>query len=80
MGHGLALQLLGDGHGLGALGLHELQPRRGGVEEVANLHPRAVRAGEGGRADRADRAGVESIQRRYIGASQSAKAFRGVAI
>ena len=35
-----------------ALGLHELQPRRGGEEQVAHLHPRAVRAGEGARARR----------------------------
>ncbi len=48
MGHGLALDLLGDGHGFGPLGLHELQPRRGGVEEVAHLDPRPMGAGKGG--------------------------------
>ena len=46
--HGLALDLFGDGHGLGPLGLHELEPGGGGVEQVAHLDPRAMRAGEGG--------------------------------
>ena len=46
--HGLALDLFRDGHGLGPLGLHELEPGGGGVEEVAHLDPRAVRTGEGG--------------------------------
>ncbi len=53
MRHGLAAHLLGDGHGLGALGLHELEPGRGGVEQVADLDPGAVRAGEGRGGDRA---------------------------
>ncbi len=56
--HGLALDLFGDGHGLGPLGLHELQPRGGGEEQVAHLHPRAVRAGEGGGLRLADQAAL----------------------
>jgi hypothetical protein len=53
--HGLSLEFLGDGHLLGPGRLHELQPGGRGVEQVADLDPGAVRAGEGGWADRADR-------------------------
>ncbi len=55
MSHGLALDLLGDGHGFRALGLHEFQPSGGGVEKVAHLHPRPMRAGEGRRLGLAHR-------------------------
>ena len=59
MRHGLTAQLLGDGHGLGALGLHELQPGGGGIEQVAHLDPGAVWAGEGGGAGRGDAATLD---------------------
>ncbi len=55
--HGLALDLFGDGQGLATLGLHELQTRRRGVEQVAHLGAQAVVAGE---------------RRRLRGANQSA--------
>jgi predicted Co/Zn/Cd cation transporter (cation efflux family) len=42
MRHGLTLDLLGNGHGFRAFGLHEFQPRRGGIEKVAHLDPRAM--------------------------------------
>ena len=61
-GHGVAAQLVGHRQGLGALAAHELEPGGGGVEQVAHLHPRPVRAplrvGEGGRAHRAHGARV----------------------
>ena len=55
MGHGLALHLVGDGLGLGALGLHELEPGGGGVEQVPDLDPGAMRTGEGGGGGPSDR-------------------------
>ena len=58
--HGLSAQLLGNGHGLGALGLHEFEPGGGGVEQVAHLDPGAVRPGEGGGAGRGDAATLDA--------------------
>ena len=57
--HGLAFDLLRNGHGLGPFGLHELEPGGGGVEEVAHLDPRAVRAGEGGGGQGTGRAALD---------------------
>ena len=43
MGQGQALHHIGDGRGLGALGLHEFEPRRRRIEQVAHLDARAAR-------------------------------------
>ena len=66
MGHGLALHLLGMA-GLGALGLHELQPRRRGEEQVAHLDPRP-----GGRAPPARAATGAALDREAPGAPRAA--------
>jgi hypothetical protein len=68
VGHGLALDLLGDRQGLGALGLHELQARGGGVEQVAHLDPRPVVAGEGGGGYVADGAALDQDRPGVAGA------------
>ena len=60
MRHGLALDLVGNGHGFGPLGLHELQTSRCGIEKVPHLHPRTVRAGKGGRLNRPHRAALNA--------------------
>ncbi len=57
--HGLAADFLRDGKRFAALGLHELQPGRGGVEEVADLRPEAMLPGEGGRLRRPDQAAID---------------------
>ena len=60
VGHGLTLDLVRDGHGLGPFRLHELKPGRGGVEQVADLDAGAVRAGEAGGGYRALVAALDS--------------------
>jgi hypothetical protein len=71
VGHGLAL-ISGDRQGLGAFGLHELQAGRRGVEQVAHLDPRAVRAGEGGGGDVAHAAALDQ-DREGVGLASGAE-------
>ncbi len=57
--HGLALDLFGNGQVFRALGLHELQPRRRGIEQVAQLDQRAVFRGKSRRLQRTDGTAVD---------------------
>ena len=82
--HGLTLDLFRDGHGLGALGLHEFEPGGGGVEQVADLDAGAVRTGETGGRDRplvaaldGDGVGVAAVARAAGDGQPGDRADRG---